>query len=101
MQEAPKLIMNSIDYMVQWYHDSLKHQKSLSNTEIPSIDEQVWSKTFVVCFSSMNCWCKMAKRSTLFLPDQSEVPMTKSTKQSGKSIPGYMQLLKDLDDSKC
>ena len=34
--------------------------------------------------------------------DQSEVPSRKSTKrlQSVKSIPGYIQLLKDLDDSK-
>ena len=104
MQEAPKLIMNSIDYMVQWYHDSLKHQKSLSNTEISSIDEQVWSKTFMVCFSSTNCWCKMAKSKRLtFLPnslDQVKVPMRKSTKRFVKSIPGYMKLLKDFDDSK-
>ena len=45
----------------------------------------------------------MAKRLTFVSPnssDQSKVPMRKSTKRSVKSIPGYIQLLKDLDDSK-
>ena len=45
----------------------------------------------------------MAKRLTFFSPnssDQVKVPMRKSTKRLVKSIPGYMQLLKDFDDSK-
>ena len=48
----------------------------------------------------------MAKRvSNFFSPntfDKSEVPLEMSTKQlqSVKSKPGYIQLLKDLDDSK-
>ena len=46
----------------------------------------------------------MAKSKRLtFLPnslDQVKVPMRKSTKRLVKSIPGYMKLLKDFDDSK-
>ena len=45
----------------------------------------------------------MAKRVTFSSPnssDQWKIPVRESAKQSVKSKPGYIQLLKDLDDSK-
>ena len=94
-QEAPKLIMSSIN-CIQWYHVSLKCQKSLSHTDISSIDERVWSKTFMGFLAQL--WSNMAK--SLTSSGQSKVPMRESTKQSVRLIPGYIQLLKNHDNSK-
>ena len=91
LQEALKLIMNS---MISWLSETSKiiitHRNILNR----------WTN---VIKNTTNCWCKMAKRLTFFSPnssDQVKVPMRKSTKRLVKSIPGYMQLLKDFDDSK-
>ena len=89
----------------KWYHGSLKRQKPLSHFT-HSYVLNTWRNVIKIICTFAQFWGNMAKRvSNFFSPntfDKSEVPLEKSAKQlqSVKSKPGYIQLLKDLDDSK-